>query len=298
MKVMMTGVGGMLGEAFYEVLSAKGYELHCSDIITTDEWISYLDFRNFNEYSAVSKSFRPDFLLHIGAHTSLEYCEENSENAYVTNTLSVENAVIIANSLDIPILYISTAGIFDGRKPVYDDWDVPNPLGVYARTKYLGERYVLENAKRHYVCRAGWMMGGGPRKDKKFINKIMKQIHQGQKKLYVVDDKDGTPTYTIDFATNCAALLETEYYGLYNMVCGGMTSRYEVASEIIKHTGLQGSVELLKVNSKFFEKEYYAPRPVSERLVNQKLELRGINLMRDWKICLAEYINDKYDNFL
>ena len=30
--------------------------------------------------------------------------------------MAVENAVYIANELDIPLLFISTAGIFDGRQ--------------------------------------------------------------------------------------------------------------------------------------------------------------------------------------
>ena len=53
---------------------------------------------------------------------------------------AVENAVYIANELDIPLLYIGTAGIFDGRQELYDDWDAPNPLGAYARAKWAGER--------------------------------------------------------------------------------------------------------------------------------------------------------------
>ena len=79
--------------------------------------------------------------------------------------MSVENAVYIANNLDIPILYISTAGIFDWNKEIYDDWDLPNPLGVYARSKYMGERFVAENANRFLIFRAGWMMGAGPIKN-------------------------------------------------------------------------------------------------------------------------------------
>ena len=119
--------------------------------------------------------------------------------------LAVENAVYIANELDIPLLYISTAGIFDGRQDVYDDWDAPNPLGVYARAKWAGEEFVKQNARRYLVCRAGWMMGGGPRKDKKFIQKLMQQLRDGATELNVVDDKLGTPTYTRDFAHNVRA---------------------------------------------------------------------------------------------
>ena len=79
--------------------------------------------------------------------------KENVDDTYNTNTLSVEYAVQIANKLDIPLLYVSTAGIFDGNKDLYDDWDIPNPLGVYARSKYMGERYVCENSNRFLVCR-------------------------------------------------------------------------------------------------------------------------------------------------
>ena len=60
--------------------------------------------------------FKPDFLFHLGAFTDLEFCEENVDDTYSTNTLAVENAVFISNFLDIPLLYVSTAGIFDGKK--------------------------------------------------------------------------------------------------------------------------------------------------------------------------------------
>ncbi len=71
----------------------------------------------------------------------------------MTNATAVENAVYIANELDIPLLYISTAGIFDGEQEAYDDWDAPNPLGVYARAKWAGEVFVQQNARRYLVCR-------------------------------------------------------------------------------------------------------------------------------------------------
>lgn len=293
----MAGVGGMLGEAFYKVFR-DDYNLKCTDIDVNDNWLSYLDFRDFQEYKKDVLEFRPDFLFHIGAHTSLEYCEDNPEDAYITNTLSVENAVYIANMLGIPLLYISTAGIFDGTKDLYDDWDNPNPLGVYARSKFMAERFVVENANRFLVCRAGWMMGSGPSKDKKFIQKIMRQLKDGKKELYIVNDKDGTPTYTIDFAKNCKALINKEFWGLYNMVCGGETSRLEVTKELIKILGLSQDININEVTSDHFSEEYHAQRPPNERLINSKLNLRNINHMRDWREALHEYIQDYYDGYL
>lgn len=296
-KIYMAGSGGMLGEAFYENFK-KDYELKCTDINVNEDWLSFLDFRNFDAYEKDVESFRPDYLFHIGAYTDLEFCEENSEDTYNTNTLSVENAVIIANKLNIPLLYISTAGIFDGKKELYDDWDVPNPLGVYARSKYMGERYVCENSDRFLVCRAGWMMGSGPEKDKKFIQKLMKQLKEGSKELYIVDDKDGTPTYTHDFAKNVKLLIEKEYWGLYNLVCGGQTSRLEVTNELLRLLNLNDKIKVNSVKSEYFKEIYFAERPLNERLINRKLDLRNLNIMQNWKIALKEYVDNYYSGYL
>jgi dTDP-4-dehydrorhamnose reductase len=296
-RIYIAGGGGMLGEGFYQVFK-DSYDLRITDIDVNAPWLSFTDFRDRDAYRADVKAFAPDYLFHLGAYTSLEYCEQNVDATYLTNTLSVENAVHLSNELDIPLLYISTAGIFDGAKETYDDWDIPNPLGHYARSKYMGEVFVKENKRKHLVCRAGWMMGGGPTKDKKFIQKLMKQVKEGTKELFVVDDKLGTPTYTHDFARNVKLLLEKEYWGLYNMVCGGMTGRLEVAQEMVKIMGLQKSVKVTPVQSNHFSKEFFAPRPPSERLVNKKLDLRGANIMRDWRICLNDYLKNYYQGYL
>jgi dTDP-4-dehydrorhamnose reductase len=296
-KIYIAGCGGMLGEAFYQKFK-NNYLLKCTDKDVNDTWLSFLDFRDYNAYRKDVAEFRPDYLFHLGAYTDLEYCEQNENDTYNTNTLAVENAVYVANELDIPLLYISTAGIFDGKKELYDDWDLPNPLGVYARSKYMGERFVVENAKRFLVCRAGWMMGSGPSKDKKFIQKLMKQLKDGKRELFIVDDKDGTPTYTHDFAENVKLLIEKEFWGLYNMVCEGQTSRYEIAAELLKILQLGNKIKLTPVHSDYFKEIYFAERPPSERLLNRKLNIRGINIMRDWRVALKEYIHNYYQDYL
>lgn len=283
----------MLGEAVHRVF-AESHEVECSDIDLNADWLKPCDFRDWDQYKSAVEAFAPDVLVHLGAHTSLEYCEDNPDDAYRTNTLAVEHAATLANAHGIPLVYISTAGIFDGEKMLYDDWDQPNPLGVYARSKYMGELHVQRTVAKHYIFRAGWMMGGGPAKDKKFISKMMKQIEAGATVLNVVDDKLGTPTYTVDFARNMEAMLHTSYYGLYNMVCGGETGRFEVAQELVDVLGLSNRIEVKPVHSKYFSKDYFAPRPPCERLVNYKLDLRAMNLMRDWRVALAEYIVDYY----
>lgn len=292
-KIYIAGCGGMLGEAFYHAFK-EDYICRFTDKDLNSKWLDYLDFRDISAYETDVLDFNPDILVHLGAYTSLEYCDLNELDALNNNVTSLETAVHLSNKLDIPILFISTAGIFDGKKDQYDDWDEPGPLGVYARTKVLAEDFISKNARKYFVMRAGWMMGGGLKKDKKFVGKIISQLKNGAKELNIVNDKDGTPTYTHDFADVAKKLILTNRYGIYNCVCEGLTSRVEVAREIVMLLGLNSKVKINEVSSEFFADEYFSLRPPSERLINKKLEIIGLNSMRDWKIALKEYIDEYF----
>ncbi len=289
--VLITGCSGMLGKAVYKAAIMKYGEgnVHATDIDLNETWLSELDVRNITQYEEAFVRVKPTLVIHLAAHTDLEYCEKNQEDAWATNALGPENAALLCSKYDAVLAYVSTAGIFDGAQDVYTDFDTPNPLSYYGKAKYYGERFVQGYLKKYFIFRAGWMMGGGPSKDKKFVNKIYKQIASGATELFVVDDKLGTPTYTVDFADSLLKVIDTEYYGLYNQVCGGDCSRYDVATQFVKNLGLENSVKVTKVSSDHFKEEYFAPRPTSEKLVNLKLNLRKINFMRDWKECLLEY---------
>ncbi len=235
------------------------------------------------------RAFRPNLLLNLAALTDLEQCERDPENAWLTNALGAENLALLAGKLGIPHVYISTAGIFDGAQEEYNDFDRPNPLSIYAKSKYHGECFVQRFVSEHFVFRAGWMMGGGERKDKKFVNKIYRQIKAGARELFVLDDKAGTPTYTVSCAENMIRVVESGLYGLYNQVCGGACNRYDVAREFVRLLGLEDEVKVTAVTSDHFRSEYFAPRPASEKLVNLKLEARKLNGMPCWRDALAEY---------
>ena len=95
-KVFIAGCGGMLGKAFYEEFKSD-YELYCTDIDLNEKWLNYQDFRDYKSYREIVIKENPNILIHLGAHTDLEYCELNQEDAYKTNTIAVENAVNIAD---------------------------------------------------------------------------------------------------------------------------------------------------------------------------------------------------------
>ena len=102
-RVYIAGCGGMLGEAFYKQFKTD-FILKCTDKDVNESWLTYLDFRDFDAYLNDVISFKPDYLFHLGAYTDLEFCELNADETYNTNTIAVENAVYIANTLDIPVL--------------------------------------------------------------------------------------------------------------------------------------------------------------------------------------------------
>jgi len=287
-KVFIVGCGGMLGKAVYEKFAPVCHVL-ATDIDLNESWLEYGDVIDFQKISEKALNFEPDLIINLAALTDLEYCEKNPEITWKTNALGAENMALISKKLNATHVYISTAGIFDGRQEYYNDFEQPYPMSVYAKAKYYGETVVERILDNYFIFRAGWMMGGGVEKDKKFINRIFKQITDGRKELSVVEDKLGTPTYTVNFAESMFEIVQTELYGLYNMVCEGSCSRYDVALEFIRLLGLEKEIDIKIVDSDFFKNEYFAPRPYSEKLLNLKLSSRGINFMKNWKECLEDY---------
>lgn len=278
----------MPGQAVYERF-APHCQILATDIDLNEPQLEYGDVTDFQQISEKAFKFGPDLIINLAALTDLEYCEKNPEITWKTNALGAENMALISKKLNVTHVYVSTAGIFDGLKEYYNDFEQPNPISIYAKAKYYGETVMENMLDNYFTFRAGWMMGGGYEKDKKFINKVFKQILNGKKELFVVNDKLGTPTYTVNFAEAMFAIVQTELFGLYNMVCEGSGFSYDVALEFIKLLGLEKEINIKIVNSDFFKNEYFAPRPDSEKLLNLKLSARGINFMKDWKKCLEDY---------
>lgn len=292
-KVYIAGAGGMLGSYVYEMYIQAGCEVLATDIDVNEEWLKYGDIRDYVAISKQIKEFNPDIILNLAAMTDLEECETDYDNCFATNTMGAIFLMELSKELDIPYVFISTAGVFGGEQDMFDDYDKPNALSIYAKSKVFSENSIIEYEKA-WIFRAGWMMGGRKRKDKKFISKIMKQIELGATELNVVDDKLGTPTYTGDFANSIYRhTTEDLPYGLYNMVSKGDASRYDVAVKMVKLLKLD--IKVNKVDSSFFKHEYFAPRPFSEKLVNLKLTVMKKNYMNQWQDSLTMYLKEFYE---
>jgi dTDP-4-dehydrorhamnose reductase len=288
-RIFVAGANGMLGTTLQDLVNLDNCLLTDKE---TSKNVSWCDVRDLKYTADLIKNYQPDIILNFAALVDLEYCEQEKDDCYSTNTIAAIHLFNIARDLNIPYVFISTAGIFGNDKEFYSEEDQPYPLSTYGKSKYLTEQLLLnQDYPKYWIFRAGWMMGGGPEKDKKFVNKIMKQIKLGAKELFVVDDKLGVPTYTKDFALSILRHIGEELpYGLYNMVSQGEASRYETAVAINEYLNL--GLKIHKVDSNYFKTVYFAPRPYSEKLINKSLDDLGRNYMRNWKGCLHEYLNE------
>ncbi|MEM3434011.1 MAG: dTDP-4-dehydrorhamnose reductase [Candidatus Methanomethyliaceae archaeon] len=292
-RCVVTGAAGMLGTALVPALRELGFRVYATDIVVDRPDIDPLDVRDLDALDAYFRKTAPMIVFHLAAETDVDKCELDPDHAFLTNVIGTQNVCIAARRVNATVFYISTAGVFDGMKSEpYTEFDEPNPINVYGKTKFEAEKIVKDLCQRYFIVRAGWMIGGG-RKDKKFVAKILMQLRKGARILYVVNDKFGTPTYTVDFSRVICKLAETDWYGLYHAACTGEGSRLDVAREILSFLG-RDDVELVPVPSEFFRNSYPAPRPRSEMMRNYMLELRGLNIMRSWKEALREYLATNY----
>lgn len=287
MKILVTGADGMLGSSLCPELLKKGHEVIATDLNSSDDVHEFLDVRNFNQVKDFIEKTNPHLVMHLAAETDVDKCELDPDHAFLTNTLGTQNVTLTCQKQDIEMVYISTIGVFYGDKhEPYTEFDEPNPINVYGKSKLEGEKIVQNLLKRYYTVRAGWMVGGGPKRDKKFIGKIIRLLDETST-LKAVDDKIGSPTYTVDFSRCLADLIETGYYGLYHCTNKGYTSRFDVAKKIVELLG-RSDVTVEPVSSAYFPLP--AARARSEMSRNYKLELLGMDKTRHWEEALKEYI--------
>lgn len=285
-RILVTGGDGMLGSAIIPTLD-KHHEVLNTDI--TPNTHIWLDVRDQQSLAIHMKTFKPEIVCHLAAETSLEVCEAKPDHAWMTNAIGTRNVALACRSAGIPMAYISSAGVFDGTQDEpYTEFDTPNPINVYGASKYEGEKIVRHFVPESYVVRAGWMMGGGARKDHKFVSHITTQLQKGSKVIYGVCDKFGTPTAAQDFAPCFTDLIESDRFGTYHMASPGNVSRFDVAEAIVDIMG--SDAEVRPCSSNYFAAEFSAPRPRSECMRNYVLDLEGKNTMRPWKDALADYL--------
>jgi dTDP-4-dehydrorhamnose reductase len=280
MRVLVTGGKGMLGTDLSRILKGQSHE-----VVITD--IQEMDVRDISIVMKIAENIRPELVVHLAALTDVDASEGDPDGAFHTNTIGTQNVALACQKYGAEMVYVSTLSVFNGeKKEAYTEFDSPDPRSWYSQSKYQGELIVERLLDRYYIVRAGWMFGGGG-EDKKFVAKIM-DLARKRSQLKVVNDKFGSPTYTVDLSRGIMSLVEARLYGRYHMVNTGIpVSRFEVAQSILAYANLQ-TCKLLPVSSAEFPLAAHRPRMEGGR--NLLLELRGLNWMRPWAQALEEYI--------
>jgi dTDP-4-dehydrorhamnose reductase len=281
LKVLVTGAKGMLGTDIVKYLSDE-HEVAGVDI-------NDFDIANIEITLARVLQIAPDIIIHAAAYTDVDGCELDIDTAYRVNAIGTQSIALACQNLDIPLLYISTDFVFDGKKRTpYLEWDTPNPIAVYGASKYAGEQIVTGLLNKFYIVRIAWLYG---QNGKNFVYTI-RRLAGERDKLQIVDDQIGSPTFTTDVAGGIGRLIKMGNYGIYHMVNHGEVSWYGFAKEILRLSGLNG-VKVEPVSSDILNRA--AKRPSYSVLRNLALELTIGDSMRNWDSALTDFI-DRIDN--
>jgi dTDP-4-dehydrorhamnose reductase len=286
MKILITGANGMLCTAVREVF--KEHDLFAYGKDKLDISHPYI-----TEHSS---DIKPDLIIHLAAITDHYASEMDWEDTYITNTIGTHNMVEVARKNDCPIVYISSCSEYTGTVPGKET-DVLNPCNHYAISKYYGD-LAVRSWHKHYILRSGWMMGGGPGIDKKFLAALIwPRILAGQKEIPAIMDSFGHPTYTYDLARTIKNMVGDDYdsrshsapYGTYNVGGLGMASRWELARAFVDYLGVD--VKIIPMSYIEFHKQWPAKVHYHKDALMDldKIEHSGFSAMRPWKEALKEY---------
>lgn len=283
MKILVTGSNGLLGsDLCWYLASTARYNIIPS---TRKD----MDITKFDRVWSVIKHHEPDIVIHTAAETNVDLCEEKPDYAFLVNTISTQFITVACRRLNIPIVFISTCGLFSGEKDTpYTEYDLPNPITIYGKSKYEAEKIIRAIWGSHFIVRPGWLFGGGINHRKNFVAKRWLELQNNSQTLSAMD-KFGSPTYTIDLSKKIIEIIEKGIFGTYHVVNTGRSSRYEWVSKIIEFLRL--NVQVKPVDSSYFPRS--APVPRSEALENYNLKLMGLD-MRGWEEALQDYIYSRF----
>jgi dTDP-4-dehydrorhamnose reductase len=276
LRILVTGKTGQLGYDLYELMKDK------EDVVAAGR--EDFDIADINSTHKFIKEHKPDIVIHCAAYTKVDDCEKNIDLAYKINAVGTGNIASICSNIGARMVYISTDYVFDGTKnEPYNEFDIPNPLSTYGKSKLAGENIVREILDKHYIIRTSWLYGIN---GNNFV-KTMLKLAKGRDVIRVVNDQHGSPTYTRDLAEGLYFLVKTNAYGTYHMTNSGETTWFDFAKRIFNIAGL--NINVVPTTTE----EYNAPalRPKYSVLDNYLLRLRFDYRLRNWEEALDDFMS-------
>ena len=269
----MTGAAGQLGHEVCREIGNEAIGIDIAQLDITDRRMthSYID------------RLRPDAIIHCAAYTAVDKAESEPEHCHLINVLGTQWLAEAAKKVGAKFVYVSTDYVFDGMldRP-YEIDDAPNPISAYGRSKFEGEKVVLNIIEKSFIVRASWIFGLARNN---FV-KTMLRLGREYGAVRVVADQFGSPTYAPDLAKLLAAMVSSEKYGVYHATNDGFCSWYDFARAIFKMAGLEVLVDPIAA----FEYPTAAARPKNSRLSKKSLTDAGFALLPTWQDALERFI--------
>jgi len=172
---------------------------------------------------------------------------------------------------------------------------VPNPLGVYGKSKWAGEQAITAVQGQHLILRTSWVYSIHGRN---FLL-TMQRLLQEKPELRIVADQIGAPTWAGTIAGSTVALIErwqagqAGAWGTYHLTAQGDTSWFGFAQAIGDALREQGKpcASLVPIPSTDYPTP--AARPLNSRLDCSRLQREWGVSQPDWQSALRECLAEQ-----
>ena len=276
MVVLVTGANGQLGQALQSVsgINPQITFVFCSS--------SGLDITNLQSCIAVFEKYLPDYCINAAAYTAVDKAESETDKAHLINVIGARNIAEVCKKSNAVLLHISTDFVFDGTSITpYTEEDMPNPTGVYGKTKLDGEKAIQEIWNKYFIIRTSWVYS-------QFGNNFMKtmlRLASERAHLSVVNDQIGTPTNAVDLAEVLIKMIQfcqttpIEVFGIYNFSNEGQCSWYDFAKKIFEINSIK--IDLQPISSASYPTP--AQRPAYSVLDKSKIKKAFGVAIKNWE---------------
>ncbi|WP_395632231.1 dTDP-4-dehydrorhamnose reductase [Flavobacterium sp.] len=281
MVVLVTGSSGQLGQSLQHI--APNYQEIQFVFCTSSD----LNITDIAQCHSVFEQYQPDYCINAAAYTAVDKAESEPEKAYAINVTGAKNIAEVCKAYNTVLLHISTDFVFDGtQQSPYTEEDIPNPTGVYGKTKWEGEKVILQTWEKHYILRTSWVYS-------QFGHNFMKtmlRLASERDTISVVNDQIGTPTHAVDLANALVQLITvdnqqptTPNFGIYNFSNEGQCSWYDFAKKIFEVNKIQ--IDLKAIPTSSFPTP--AQRPAFSVLDKSKIKNTFGLSVKNWEACLV-----------
>ena len=281
-RIMITGCNGQLGRALNQLYEKEtGITLINTDVFH-GEGITSLDITDVGTVLSFVREMKPDAIINCAAHTNVDKCETDMDNAFKINAVGPRNLSIAAAEIGAKLMHVSTDYVFPGTEArALTEFDMVGPTSMYGKTKLAGENFVRDFGDKYFIIWTAWLYGDG----KNFV-KTMLKLAEDHREVSVVKDQYGTPTSAAELAKAVKYLLSTENYGLFHGTCEGSCSWADFAAEIFRLAGKDTKVNYITTE------EFGSPtkRPAYSILDNYMLRLTTDFTFASWQDAISAYM--------